>query len=143
VAAPIHIEDLGAPRLPALLRAGNALGHVTRVDPREVGRVWGARVEDLLRGSVEQRPLLPSAQVTDVRFHEFIKDDLATARRIFEFSGELWTETAAAALRDSLDANPRGRHASIDNRLEDVGLDAAGRRRALRFYQERFAEPEE
>lgn len=117
--------------------------HATRVDPREIGRTWAARVEDLLRGSIEQRPLLPSAQVTDVWFHQFIKDDLATARRIFEFSGEPWTDATAATLRDYLDANARGRHGSIDYRLEDVGLDAAERRRALRFYPERFAVPAE
>ena len=42
-----------------------------------------------------------------------------------------------------MDASPRGRHGSIDYRLEDVGLDPRDRRRALRFYQERFAVPEE
>ncbi len=117
--------------------------NAARVDPREVGRTWAARVEDLLRGSVEQRRLVPSAQAMDVWFHEFIKDDVATARRVFEFSDQPWTDAVAGALRAYMDANPRGRHGSIDYRLEDVGLDAGERRRALRFYQERFAVPEE
>ena len=117
--------------------------NAARVDAREVGRTWSARVEDLLRGSVEQRPLLPAAQVIDVRFHEFMKDDLASVRRVFEFAGQPWTDAAQWAIRAYMDASPRGRHGSIDYRLEDVGLDAAERRRALRFYSERFGVPEE
>jgi hypothetical protein len=108
-----------------------------------VGRVWSARVEDLLRGSVLQRPLLPAAQVCDVHFHEFVKDDVATVRQVFEFSGQPWSEAAQRAIRSYMDASPRGRHGSIDYRLKDVGLEADERRRALRFYQERFAVPEE
>ena len=117
--------------------------NAARVDAREVGRVWSARVEDLLRGSVEQRPLLPGAQVFDLRFHEFMKDDVASVRRVFDFADEPWTDDAAEAIRRYMDANPRGRHGSIDYRLEDVGVDAGERRRALRFYQDRFGVPEE
>jgi hypothetical protein len=113
------------------------------VDAREVGRTWSARVEDLLRGSVEQRPRVPAAQVIDVHFREFMKDDVATVRRVFEFAGQPWSEAAQAAIRAYMDASPRGRHGTIDYRLEDVGLDAAERRRALRFYSERFAVAEE
>jgi hypothetical protein len=117
--------------------------NAARVDAREVGRVWSARVEDLLRGSVEQRPLLPPAQVFDLRFHEFMQDDVASVRRVFAFADEPWTDAAAEAIRRYMDANPRGRHGSIDYRLEDLGIDAGERRRALRFYQERFEVPEE
>ena len=46
-------------------------------------------------------------------------------------------------MRCFLDANPRGKHGRIDYRLEDLGLDAAERRRSLRFYQERFGVPDE
>jgi hypothetical protein len=117
--------------------------NAARVDPLEVGRDWSARVEDLLRGSVQQRPLLPPRQVCDVHFHEFMKDDVATVRRVFDFAGQPWSAEAQAAIRAYMDASPRGRHGSIDYRLEDVGLDARERRQALRFYQERFAVPEE
>lgn len=117
--------------------------NAARVDSHEVGRVWSARIEDLLRGSVEQRPQVPAAQVIDVHFHEFMKDDVASVRRVFEFAGQPWSEGAQRAIRAYMDANPRGRHGTIDYRLADVGLDAAERRRALRFYQQRFAVPEE
>jgi hypothetical protein len=117
--------------------------NASRVDPREVGGTWSARVEDLLRGSVEQRPLLPAAQVMDLRFDEFMKDDLAAVRRVFAFADQPWTDASERAIRGYLDASPRGRHGSIDYRLDDLGLDARERRAALRFYSERFAVPEE
>jgi hypothetical protein len=117
--------------------------NAARVDPLEVGRVWSARIEDLLRGSVEQRPLLPHAQVFDLRFHEFMKDDVASVRQVFAFADEPWSEEAERAIRRYRDASPRGRHGQIDYRLKDVGLEAGERRRALRFYQERFEVPEE
>jgi hypothetical protein len=117
--------------------------NASRVDPRQIGREWSARIEDLLRGSVEQRPLLPAAQVMDLRFHEFMKDDVASVRRVFEFAGQPWTPQAEESIRRYMDASPRGRHGSIDYRMEDLGLDVRERRAALRFYQERFAVPEE
>jgi hypothetical protein len=46
-------------------------------------------------------------------------------------------------MRAYLAAHTRGRLGAIEYRLEDFGLDAAERRRALRFYQERFGVPDE
>ena len=46
-------------------------------------------------------------------------------------------------MRAYREAHARGRLGAIDYRLEDFGLDADERRRALRFYQERFGVPDE
>jgi hypothetical protein len=115
----------------------------TSVDPRAIGRYWAARVEDLLRGSIEARRRLPQEQVFDLRFHEFMKDDVAMVERVFAFVGQPMTAAAAQAIRAFMNAHPRGKHGVIAYPLEDVGLDATERRRALRFYQERFDVPEE
>jgi len=114
-----------------------------RVDPIAIGRDWATRVEDLLRGSIEGRVALPPGQVIDVHFTEFMKDDVATAERVLEFAGEEVGETSRAAFRAYMDANPRGKHGSIRYRLEDVGLDPAERREALRFYSDHFGVAEE
>ena len=109
-----------------------------RVDPAAVGRTWAARTEDLLRGSIDGRAALPPAQVIDVHFGDFMKDDVATAERVLAFAGHPVSQEARAAMRRYLDANPRGRHGTIDYRLEDVGVDAGERRAALRFYSDHF-----
>jgi hypothetical protein len=114
-----------------------------RVDPVAVGRYWAARTEDLLRGSITGRGALPPAQVLDVHFVQFMKDDVATAERVLEFAGHPVTDAARAAIRAYLDANPRGKHGTIDYRLEDVGLDPAERRAALRFYSDHFGVEDE
>jgi hypothetical protein len=114
-----------------------------RVDPAAVGRYWAARTEDLLRGSITGRAALPFAQVIDVHFRQFMKDDVATAERVLDFAGHPVSDAARAAIRAFMDANPRGKHGTIDYRLEDVGLDAAERRAALRFYRDYFDVEEE
>jgi hypothetical protein len=70
-------------------------------------------------------------------------DDLAAVERIYAFLGEPLGQPARAAMRAYREAHARGRLGAIDYRLEDFGLEADERRRALRFYQERFDVPEE
>jgi hypothetical protein len=125
-----------------MIAYGNRM-NARRVDPVSVGRYWAARTEDLLRGSITGRAALPPAQVIDVHFKQFMKDDVATAERVLEFAGQPVTDAARAAIRAFMDANPRGKHGTIDYRLEDVGLDGAERRAALRFYRDHFDVAEE
>lgn len=113
------------------------------VDPVARGRYWATRVEELLRASVRDRPLVPAAQAFDVRFHEFMADDAAMVERVYAFAGQPMTDRARAAARAFMDANPRGKLGRVEYRLEDFGLEPAERRRALRFYQERFDVPDE
>jgi hypothetical protein len=114
-----------------------------RVDPARAGRYWADRVVDLLRGSIDGRRHLPSDQVFDVHFREFMQDGVAMTERVLDFAGVPLTPSAARAIRDYTEAKPRGRHGVIAYHLEDVGLDAGERRRALRFYQQHFGIPDE
>ncbi len=125
-----------------MIAYGNRM-NARRVDPASVGRYWAARTEDLLRGSITGRAALPPAQVIDVHFVQFMKDDVATAERVLEFAGHPMTDAARAAVRTFMDANPRGKHGTIEYRLADVGLDEAERRAALRFYSDHFGVEDE
>lgn len=115
----------------------------TRVDPFAIGRYWADRGEDLLRASVDQRHLIPGGQVTDVRFHEYMADQLGTLRRVYDFAGQPFTEEAARAVEAFIRDNPKGKHGTVLYRLEDVGIDPVERRQALKFYQEFFGVPNE
>jgi hypothetical protein len=125
-----------------MIAYGNRM-NARRVDPASVGRYWAARTEDLLRGSITGRAALPPAQVIDVHFKQFMKDDVATAERVLEFAGHPMSDAARAAVRAFMDANPRGKHGTIEYRLADVGLDEAERRAALRFYSDHFGVEDE
>jgi hypothetical protein len=112
-----------------------------RPDPRVVGHYWAGRVEDMLRASVDDRHLLPPSRVMDLRFDEFMKDMEGSVERIFAFCDQPFGEDTARRVRAFLDDNPKGKHGSVDYRLDDLGLDPAERREALRFYVERFGVP--
>src|SRR5262249_39003030 len=114
-----------------------------RVDPVAIGRYWAARTDDLQRGSITGRAPLPPRQAVEAHFRQFRKDDVASAERVLAFAGHPVSPEARAAIRTFMDANPRGRHGTIDYRLEDVGLEFAERRAALRFYRDHFDVEEE
>lgn len=113
------------------------------VDAESVGRYWAARVEDLLRGSITGRRHVPPGRILDLRFHEFMEDELGTLQRVYRFAGEPWSPETARGARAYLETHTRARHGAIAYCLADVGLDAGERREALRFYQARFALPSE
>jgi hypothetical protein len=126
--------------LATMIAYGARMQH-RRPDPRRIGRHWAKRVEDMLRASVDDRPLLPEDRVLDVHFDAYMKDQLGTVERVFAFCDQPFGEDTARRARAFLDDHPRGRHGTIDYRLEDLGLDEAERREALRFYCERFDVP--
>lgn len=109
-----------------------------RIDTVAVGAYWAARIEGMLRASVEDRPLIPASQILDLRFHDFMGQELETVERIYAFADQQFDPAARAAFTAYQDAHPRGRHGTIEYRLEDFEIDAAERRSALGFYSERF-----
>jgi hypothetical protein len=116
---------------------------VEHPDPRACGAYWSARVEDLLRGCARDRDLLPDARTVDVRFHEFMADDLATVRHVYEVADQPFTDATASAMAEFVAAHPRGRHGTVVYDLADFGRDPVERRAALRFYAERFGTRDE
>jgi len=116
---------------------------VTTVDPHAVGRYWADRTERMLRACVRDRELLPADRSIDVRFHEFMADNLAMVERIYAVAGQPLTAAARQAMQGFLHAHPPGRHGSVIYDLADLGLSPAERRAALRFYADRFGTEDE
>jgi hypothetical protein len=116
---------------------------VEQVDPEWYGRYWSDRLERMLGACVRDRDLLPGAQSVDVRFGEFMADDISMVRRIYELAGQPFTAETEAAMTAFMDEHPRGRHGRVAYDLGDFGLDRDERRAALRFYTERFGVEEE
>jgi hypothetical protein len=112
-------------------------------DPVRYGAYWSARIEDLLLGCVRDRDVLPESQTVDVRFHEFMADDIATVEQIYSVADQPFTDDTRAAMDAFMATHPRGRHGTVVYDLADFGLSAEERRRALRPYVERFDVEEE
>ncbi|MFN8546225.1 MAG: sulfotransferase [Candidatus Binatia bacterium] len=127
----------------ATMVAYTARMYVERPDPIAIGGYWSARVEDLLTACVRDHHLLPAERSIDVRFDEFMADDVGTVERVYALARQPMTPTARAAMNGFMAEHPRGKHGAVVYALADFGLDATERRAALRFYSERFGVPSE
>jgi len=108
------------------------------VDPLAVGGYWVDRVADLLEACVRDRALVPAAQSLDVRFQEFMADDLATVAAIYELAGQPLDDAAQRAHADYLDSHVRDRHGRVRYSLEPFGTDEATLRARDAAYCARF-----
>jgi hypothetical protein len=100
---------------------------------------WSQRVRQLLEASVRDRHLLPEERTTDVLFHEFMAEDVATVERIYEVAGLPMTDTARAQIAAYLDSHPRGKDGQVVYDVhKDFGAEPAALRDAFGFYLDRF-----
>ena len=113
-------------------------------DPVVIGRYWSDRIQQMLEAGMRDRALLPSERSLDVRFHEFMADDIATVRRIYAVADQPFGPDVEAAMVQFIADHPRGRHGGVRYDLEgDFGIDAAERRAAMHEYVTRFGVEEE
>ncbi len=122
----------------ATMVAYTARMNVDTVEPAVLGNYWADRIEVMLRACARDRDLLPAAQTIDVRFDEFMADDLAMVRRIYALADQPFEGPAEAAMAEYLAAHQRGRLGRIDYRADEVGLDEDELRTRFEFYVERF-----
>lgn len=113
------------------------------VDPARVGHYWADRTERMLRGCVDGRDVLPDDQAIDVRFDEFMADDVAMVERIYDLAGQPFTTDVRSAMDAFMAAHPRGKFGGVIYDLSDFDLRRDELRRNLRFYIDRFAVTEE
>ena len=109
-----------------------------KVDVARFGRYWADIIEDFLSAAVRDRDKLPASRSVDVRFDDFMADDVATVARIYDWCGQPFTAAVRSAMDQFMIDHPRGKWGSVEYHLEDFALDHAERRDALRFYSERF-----
>ncbi len=109
-----------------------------RVDLEAMGGYWSDRLERMLRRCADERDALPADRTMDVRFDEFMADDLGMVARVYDLAGQPLDERSRKAMVSFMAAHPRGRHGAVAYDLAQFGLDTAERRRALSFYAERF-----
>jgi hypothetical protein len=108
------------------------------IDLPAIGRYWADRIADLFRACVRDRHLVSPTRSTDVHFDDFMRDDLATVRRIYALAGQPVTAEAESAWASFMTTHPRGVHGTVDYDLAQFALVAADIRRACADYIERF-----
>jgi hypothetical protein len=92
----------------------------------------------MLQAVVRDRDAIPADRSVDVRFGDFMADDLATAARVYELAGEEVSDEANAAMRDYLAGHRRGRLGTVATSADMFGLEEVDLRERFAPYVERF-----
>ncbi len=107
-------------------------------DPERIAAEWSNRLEVMLRACARDHDVLPAERTIDVGFDEFMADDIAMVRRIYDVAGQPFTTETRAQMDAFMREHPRGRFGAVIYDFDDFGLDPAERYRALGFYVDRF-----
>lgn len=108
------------------------------VDAAGIGREWSDRLETMLSTLLKDRDHVPELATMDVRFNDFMADELGTAAQAIRLAGDEVTDTARDNMAGYLETHAKGRHGTIDYRAEDVGLDLDELRTRFDDYTTRF-----
>jgi hypothetical protein len=92
----------------------------------------------MLDAFMRDRDLIPDERSTDVRFDDFMADELGVAERIYDLAGEPLTDAARTGMTDYLDNHRRGRLGSVATSAEMFGLDKHDLPDRFSRYCERF-----
>jgi hypothetical protein len=111
------------------------------VDPLQIGADWTARLASGLDATTRVRDSagLGDDRVIDIHFHEFVGNEIATIRRIYDRFGLVFERAAEERIRAFLAVNPKDKHGAHRYRLSDAGLDEASERKRYAAYQGRYA----
>ena len=108
-------------------------------DPHATAGYWIDRIEHLLRACVNQRAFWDKHQSMDVLFHEYMKDENAVLRKVYEVADLPMTAQAEAEMKAYIAANPRGKHGRVQYDLAgDFGVDIKQLRDRFQFYFDKF-----
>ncbi len=112
--------------------------HRTTVNTEEIVEYWVDRLDRMLQSLMRDRDAIPAERSMDVRFDDFMADDLAVTERVYALAGEPMTDEARAAMAEYLDGHQRGRLGTVATSPEMFGLTEADLRARFAPYVERF-----
>ena len=122
--------------LTATLRFGHANGVDFHALARENMDQFGRNLDAVL--AQRQSGLLTDAQVVDVRFDEFISDQVGVVRDIAGHFGLPIGDATEQAITDHLAGKPAARSGGHQHSVDDLGLDLAAERSRFAPYMQRF-----
>ena len=114
--------------------------HRSPVPVAEISRDWFDRLDTMLTALLRDRDVLDPARTVDIRFDDFMADDLAVTERVYELAGEPVEAPTRQAMAEYLLGHPRGRLGRIDIAAADLGLDVNEVRARFAPYTQRFLE---
>jgi hypothetical protein len=112
--------------------------HRCPVPVEEIATGWIDRLGLMLAALIRDRDVIPPDRSIDVRFDDFMGDEMGVAARVYELAGEPLTADAHAALSVYQSGHERGRLGRVDTSAEMFGLDEGELHARFAPYVERF-----
>ncbi|MFI5506913.1 sulfotransferase family protein [Mycobacterium sp. NPDC051804] len=112
--------------------------HCYPVPVPEIAATWIDRLELMLNALVRDRAELPPERSIDVRFDDFMADEMGVAAEIYELADEPLGDDARSAIQGYLGGHQRGRLGRIATSAEMFGLDENDMRARFSKYSDRF-----
>lgn len=112
--------------------------HRSPVPVEEIAASWVDRLDDMLTAFLRDRDLIGPERSVDVRFDDFMADELAVAERIYALAGETVGAPARAAMADYLAGHQRNRLGRVAVSHDMFGLDEQNLRDRFAPYAARF-----
>ncbi|MDR3658832.1 MAG: sulfotransferase [Mycobacterium sp.] len=112
--------------------------HRSPVPVEHIAAYWVERLEHMLTGLVRDREIIGRDRSIDVRFDDFMADDLGTAERVFAVAEEPLSDVERGAMADYLAGHRRGRLGRVETSCEMFGLDLDDLNTRFAPYVQRF-----
>ena len=112
--------------------------HRDPVPVEEIAASWIDRLEGMLAAFMRDRSIIGPERSIDVRFDDFMADELGTAQRIYALAGEPVSDAARSAMADYLAGHQRNRLGRVATSCDMFGLDEEDLRERFAPYAARF-----
>lgn len=118
--------------------AYSARMHCSPVPVDDIAASWVDRLELMLGALIRDRDVIPPQRSIDVRFDDFMADEMGTAAAIYDLAGESLGGEARAAMLGYLEGHQRGRLGRVATSAQMFGLDERELQARFSPYIERF-----
>lgn len=109
------------------------------VDTNSIASYWLRRIENMLLAMVRDRALIPQKQLVDVNFHEFVIDEIGTARRVYQEAGLAFRDQDSKEISAFLAGHPRDVYGRVVyNLMADFDINPDDLRTKFEFYYKHF-----
>jgi Sulfotransferase family len=97
--------------------------HCSPVPVEQIAASWIDRLESMLNALIRDRDVIPPERSVDVRFDDFMADEMGVAATVYRRAGETLTDDAHAAMSEYLAGHQRGRLGRVATSAQMFGLD--------------------
>jgi hypothetical protein len=112
--------------------------HRSPVPVEEIAASWIDRLEHMLTALVRDRDTIGPERSIDIRFDDFMANELGVAEHVYALAGEPLTAQARSAIADYLEGHRRGRLGNVETSYQMFGLNEGSLRARFAPYVERF-----